>query len=279
MSLHSIGRDGDLRLTFAKQGKHTTLTESYSRPPLQVMRAIRDAAGCLCVYLLSPTGGVVQNDRYNIHIDVGDDTHALFTTQSATKVYRMPDGCAEQFIHINVGRDALFEFVPDAVILFADADLRQHIEVTLQPGALVVLYEIVMPGRVARGEHLHFRRYANRIVVRDSAGLVLYDAADIEPARADLTTIGRLEGYHCWGSAYIVGDLQAHNIDAAEFCTTQRGLLERDGAVGSLSALYRAGVCARVLSQRLETIYAAFSDLRAVLRTQYLGLPAATLRK
>src|SRR5688572_30135099 len=149
MSLHSIGRDGDLRLTFAKQGKHTTLTESYSRPPLQVMRAIRDAAGCLCVYLLSPTGGVVQNDRYNIHISVGDDAHALFTTQSATKVYRMPDGCAEQSLRIDVGRNALFEFVPDAVILFADADLRQTIEVTLQPGALAVLYEIVMPGRLA----------------------------------------------------------------------------------------------------------------------------------
>ncbi len=88
------------------------------------MRAIRDAAGCLCVYLLSPTGGVVQNDRYNIHISVGDEAHALFTTQSATKVYRMPEGCADQVIWIEVGRDAVFEFVPDTVILFADAELR-----------------------------------------------------------------------------------------------------------------------------------------------------------
>jgi urease accessory protein len=279
MSLHNIGRDGELRLTFARQGKHTTLTESYSRPPLQVMRAIRDAAGCLCVYLLSPTGGVVQNDRYTFDINVGENTHALFTTQSATKVYRMPDGCAEQFTRINVGKNAVFEFAPDAVILFAESDLRQHIEVTLHEGALALLYEIVMPGRIARGEQLQFRRYANRIVVRDEAGLILYDAADLEPARDDLTTIGRLENYACWGSAYLVGDLGRWNIDAVEFCKTHRGILERDGSIASLSNLYRSGLGVRVLSQRLETIYAAFNDLRGIIRTQYMGLPDAPLRK
>jgi urease accessory protein len=279
MSLHNIGREGALRLTFARRGEHTKLTENYSRPPLQVMRAIRDAAGCLCVYLLSPTGGVVQNDRYLINIDVGENTHALFTTQSATKVYRMPEGCAEQFTRINVGTNAVFEFVPDAVILFADSDLRQHIEVTLQSGALALLYEIVMPGRLARGEHLQFRHYANRIVVRDESGLILYDAADIEPTRDDLTTIGRLEGYTCWGSAYLVGDLKRWNIDAIEFCKAHRGLLEHDGSIASLSNLHRAGISVRVLSQRLETIYAAFNDLRHIIRTQYMKLPDAPLRK
>lgn len=136
-----------------------------------------------------------------------------------------------------------------------------------------------MPGRLARGEHLRFRRYSNRIVVRDAAGLVLYDAADIQPARDDLNAIGRLEGYPCWGSAYIVGDLKAWNIDALKFCQTHRSLLERSGAVGGLSSLYRAGMCVRMLSQRLETIYAAFLELRAVLRAQYMGLPDAPLRK
>jgi urease accessory protein len=279
LSLHGIGREGELRLAFARRGEHTALVENYSRPPLQVMRAIPDAANCLCVYLLSPTGGVVQGDRYTIQITVGEGANALCTTQSATKVYRMPEGCAEQFIRIDVGEGAVFEFVPDAQILFADADLRQHIEVTLHHGALAFIYEIVMPGRLARGECLQFRRYASRIVVRDSAGLLLYDAADIEPSRGDLTAIGTLEGYPCWGSANLVGDLQAWHIDAMAFCETHRSVLEREGAIGGLSPLFRNGVCVRMVSRRLETIYAAFHELRAVLRTQYMGLPDAPLRK
>ncbi len=279
MSLHPIGREGELRLTFARQAGNTVLTENYSRPPLQVMRAISDNAQCLCIYLLSPTGGVVQGDRYHIQIRVGADTHALFTTQSATKVYKMPDDYAEQFIRIDVESGAIFEFVPDAAILFADSDLRQHIEVTLQPGALLLLHEVIMPGRFARGEHLQFLRYVNRIVVRDVQGLLLHDAATIEPLRTNLDTIGVLEGYRCWGSAYLLGDLKGRGIDAAAFCETHAALFERPDALGSISPLYRNGIGVRMLSQRLETIYAAFHELRGLVRTQYLGLAEAALRK
>jgi len=279
MSLHGIGRDGALRLTFAQQNGRTTLVENYSRPPLQVMRALRDAADCLCVYLLSPTGGVVQGDRYHIDISVGAGTRALFTTQSATKVYRMPDGCAEQMVRIDVERGAIFEFVPDAAILFADADLRQHIDITLHPGALLILHEIVMPGRLAMGERLQFRRYINRLVVQDSEGLLLYDNAVIEPAHNDLDALGRLEGYACWGSAYVLGDLAAWNIDAAAFCEAHHGMFTAEGAIGGLSRLYRNGLAVRMVSQRLETIYTAFHGLRDTLRTQHLGWPDAPLRK
>lgn len=278
-SLHAIGRNGELRLGFARRAGHTTLVENYSRPPLQVMRAIPDAAGCLCIYVLSPTGGVVQGDRYTIHINVGEKAHALFTTQSATKVYRMPEGCAEQTIRINVERGAVFEFVPDAAILFADADLRQSIEITLHPGAMALIYEIVMPGRLASGEHLRFRRYANRLTVRDDLGLLLYDAANIQPETDNLSAIGRLEDYACWGSAYLLGDLAAYNINPATFCETHREILEREGAIGGLSPLYRNGLCVRMLSKRLETIYTGFDGLRQMMRTTYMGLPHAPLRK
>lgn len=279
MSIYGVGRNGELRLAFARRGEQTALVENYARPPLQVMRPIPDAAGCLCTYLLSPTGGVVQNDHYAIHINVGEGAHALFTTQSATKVYKMPDGCAEQVIRIEVQSNAIFEFVPDAVILFADSDLRQDIEVKLDSGALALIFEIVLPGRFARGEHLAFRRYANRLTVRDADGLLLYDAANLEPLHDSLNTIGRLEGYTCWGSAYLVGDLARHRIDAPAFCEAHRELLEREASLGGLSPLYRNGLVARMLSNRLETIYAAFHDLRAVLRTQYMGLPHVPLRK
>lgn len=277
MSLHGIGRDGELRLTFAQRGGETVLAENYSRPPLQVMRAIRDSAGCLCVYLLSPTGGVVQGDRYTIRVAVGAGAHALFTTQAATKVYRMPDGCAEQVVHIEVERDAVCEFVPDAAILFADADFRQRIEVRLHPGALLILHEVVMGGRLARGECLQFRRYANRLIVRDDAGLLVYDSADVEPEHEELTSIGRLEGRACWGSAYVVGDLEARGIEAAAFCAAHQPLFE--ATVGGLSPLYRNGVCARMVSDQVESIYAAFHELRGLIRTGYLGLRDAPLRK
>lgn len=279
MSLHGVGRDGELRLRFEQRAGRTVLTENYSRPPLQVMRAIADRAGCLNVYLLSPTGGIVQGDRYAITIDVAAGSHALVTTQSATKVYRMPDDCAEQTIRIDVQAGAVFEFVPDAAILFADADLSQQIEVRLHGDALLFLHEIVLPGRIARGERLQFRRYANRLIVRDDHGLLLHDAATIQPTEQDLEAVGVLESYTAWGSAYLLGDLAARGIDVEAFCAAQQDLFQIRDGIGALSPLYRNGGAARVIARRLETIYAAFHGLRERVRTQSLGLPSAPLRK
>ncbi|MBC8171823.1 MAG: urease accessory protein UreD [Anaerolineae bacterium] len=277
-TLNQVGRSGELRLSFARRGERTVLLENYSRPPLQVMRPIPDATGCLCIYLLSPSGGVLQDDRYNIQIQVGANTHALFTTPSANRVYRMPTGYAEQKVFVTIEQQGILEFVPDATILFADADWRQTTEVTLAPGALLILHEIIMPGRFAHGEYLQFRNYQNRLIVRDAAGLILYDAARIEPAQQNLERIGWLEGYRCWGSLYVLGDLERWHLNAAQFCRDYGERLTTVHSIGALSPLHRNGFTARMLSQRLETIHDAFGELRQTVRG-CIGLTDAKLRK
>jgi len=284
MSLAQIGRDGELRLTFERRAQGTVLTGNYSRPPLQVMRAIPDPAGGLTVYLLSPTGGVVQGDRYRIDLQVGAGAHAIFTTQSATKIYKMPEGCAEQMVRITIGDGAFLEYLPDAAILFAEADFHQRTQVVLGAGALGLFQEVVMPGRLARGERLAFRRFSSRFSAEDRGGLLVHEAARIEPAAGSLESVGRLEGYSCWGSAYLIGDLAAWKIDAGVLMERLVGIIsserlpKQDGIAG-VSLLARSGLCVRVLSHRLETVYAILQALRDLVRSMGLGLVAAPLRK
>lgn len=278
MTLSAVGRAGELRLSFVQRHQQTQLVENYSRPPLQVMRAIPDKAGCLCVYLLSPSGGVLQDDRYTIDISAGADTHALFTTPSATRIYRMPTGSAEQHIRLNVDANAIFEFVPDANILFADADFYQTMDVTLQPGALAVIQDVVMPGRLARGECWQFRRYRSRLRVRDEQGWLLYDAAQIEPASQNMQQIGVLDGFACWGSLFMVGDLAQRGIDAEAFARAYTERMAGNDYQAGLSLLPRNGLGIRILSHHLDVIYALFAELRLALRG-CLGLPSETLRK
>jgi urease accessory protein len=278
ISRSNTGRKGELRLRFAERDGQTHLAESYFRTPLQVMRPIYDSAGCLCVYLLSPTGGVVQGDEYCIDLTVEPGAHALFTTQAATKVYRMPERGASQVVNIEVRENAVLEYLPDAVILFKDADLSQTINVTLRTGAVLVLQEIVMPGRLARGEILEFRRYANRLIVRDCDGLILYDNVDYAPVNGDLTRLGLFDDRPCWGSWYVLGDLARLGIDTEAFCQSHTLRWDED-AFGSLSALHRNGIGARMVSRSLAPIYEAFTELWQIIRTQHMGLPVSTIRK
>lgn len=274
-----IGRHGALHMTFARQGSRTALVHSYWRPPLQIMRTIEDAAGVCGVYLLSPTGGIVQGDDYEVKITVEVGSHALLTTQAATKVFRMPDRPATQRTVIDVQPGAVFEYVPDAQILFAESDLRQEFEITLHPGGLLLLQDIVMPGRLARGEVLAFTNFESKIVARDEDGLLLYDAMRCRPETGNALDLGLLEGHPCWGSWILLGDLAAWGIDAADFCTRHQDAFTRPGAFGSISPLARHGIAARMLASRLSPIYAAFEDLRVAVRNHHLHRPTTALRK
>ncbi|MEZ4831142.1 MAG: urease accessory protein UreD [Caldilineaceae bacterium] len=273
------GRHGALHMTFVRQRTRTALVHSYWRPPLQIMRTIEDEAGVRCVYLLSPTGGIVQGDDYDVQINVAAGAHALLTTQAATKVFRMPDRPATQRTVIDVQPGAVFEYVPDAQILFAQSDLRQEFEITVHRGGLLLLHDIVMPGRLARGEVLEFTNFASKIVARDEDGLLLYDAMRCRPDQGNVLDLGLLEDHPCWGSWYLLGDLTAWNINAADFCTRHQDTFARPGAFGSISPLARNGIAARMVAQRLSPIYAAFEDLRAVVRNRHLHRPTTALRK
>ncbi|MEQ8677670.1 MAG: urease accessory protein UreD [Aggregatilineales bacterium] len=272
-----IGRQGALRLHFAKSRAKTILRESYSHAPLQVMRPIEDDHGGLQIFMLSPTGGVVQGDHYTIEIRLDAGTHALITTIAANKVYKMPDGLARQTINITVGEGAILEFVPDALILFKDSELEQTVHITLEKGALCIFQESVMGGRISRGEILQFRRYYNHIEVCDERGLLLYDRADYQPQPADIHQIGLLDGFAIWGSWYAFGDFTKRGIDLQQFCH-DHSEFGTDAVFGSLSTLHRNGLSARLLTNRLESIETAFHQLRHAMH-RALNIPYSRLRK
>jgi len=273
-----VGRDGQLRLRFEGHNNKTAMTESYFRTPLQVMQAIPDNAGCLAAYLLSPTGGVVQHDRYDVKITHEANTHALVTTVAATKVYRMPQGKAIQHITIDVGENAILEFVPDALILFKDADFEQIVTINLQKGALCMFQDSVMGGRIAHhDEFLQFRQLNNRVNIRDENGLIVYDAMRFAPTRHDHNRLGLLDGYTCWGSAYIVGDISRFQYNNATFCEMVNDS-DSGNVHSSISELHRSGFAYRILANRLEYLEQDFENLRANFR-HALNISYSPLRK
>ncbi|MEO0563998.1 MAG: urease accessory protein UreD [Chloroflexota bacterium] len=274
---HQIGRQGKLRLHFAHAHGRTVLQESYFHAPLQVMRPIRDDSGAVQIYMLSPTGGVVQGDRYSVDITLDAGTHAVVTTIAANKVYKMPDGYARQIINIHVGAGAILEFIPDALILFKDAELEQEIRITLGDGAVCIFQDSIMGGRITRGEVLQFRRFYNLIDVRDETGLLMYDRMDYKPQPTDVQRIGLFDGFAIWGTWCVFGDLAGRGIDSHAFCQDHQEAMS-ESSLASISALHRNGLCARFLSNRLETIEASFEMLRQSLRSA-LNIRYSKIRK
>jgi len=190
-----VGRDGYLRLEFARRGARTELTKSRFTLPLQVLTPLELADGTSYLMLLNPTGGVLGGDRLVTEIIQQPDTHVCLTTPSATRVYRTQQQPAVLETVIELGEGATLEYLPDHVIPHAGSALRQSLRVEMARGSRAVLLDSLASGRVAHGERWNFTEVDSRAEVRMCGKLASLNRTKITPAFLRPERIGLMEEF------------------------------------------------------------------------------------
>ena len=135
------------------------------------------------LYIMNTSPGLLAGDELNLSWQLAANTNLYLSDQSATKVHPMPQIATKALTNyqIEVHAGATLEFVPEPTILYTDSALEQNIQIKLHPTAKLFLSEIILPGRLARGESYQFRYYFNRLRVTDLIGkLLLTDAMRLE---------------------------------------------------------------------------------------------------
>lgn len=155
------GKVGILRIKFGRDpstGK-TVIREQYCRVPLFIQRVMyleETLPKMAYVYIVSPSGGIIQGDRYRIDITLNNNTFAHVTTQGATRIYKMEKNYATQMVNIKVGEGSYLEYIPDQIIPFRNSRFYQEIELSVHEKATMVYSEMIVPGRVASGEKFDY---------------------------------------------------------------------------------------------------------------------------
>lgn len=287
----SPGQNGLVDLALERRAGRTRLTQSRTRPPLLVQQALypdEAVPDMAYVFLANPTGGLLQNDRHGIAVSVSAGARAHVTTQSATKVYTMTDGVAEQRVRLNVAAGGYLEYLPDPLIPYRDASLEQEVEIVCEPGGALLFSDVITPGRVAMGESFRFRNISNRVTVRGKSGWPAYrEAFDMEPRAGNLTGLGVLglgsprpaadASARTLGSLLIVCDgLPARSI----LDRVRRHLGCRQGAIGGASMLPdSSGVGVKMIGQDCAAVQSALTRVWSIARQELLGVDAPPLRK
>jgi urease accessory protein len=199
----------------------------YATYPFRLSRSLRldpTDAHRAYLYMMNSSPGLLAGDRFQIGVRLSDRASLYLTDQSATKVHQMP---VDQFARIHydfeVGSGASLEFVPEPMILYRDASLEQTMRVTLASTGSLFLSEIMVPGRLARGECFDFRRYFNRLSIYTSTGtLVFSDAMQLtgKTARISVTNPAIFASQPILSSLILVlsgVDLQALELDLERF--------------------------------------------------------------
>jgi urease accessory protein len=197
-----------LRLEQDKSNGKTSVKEQYSRVPLYTQRALyleEALPNMAYMYIISPSGGILQGDRYRMDITLRRHAFAHITTQGATRIYRMERNYATQVINIDVGEECYFEYIPDQVIPYRDSRFYQEANLHVHDNSTLLYSEIITPGRVASGEHFDYDICYMKAIAKDhGGGLKFTDVAMLEPKKRDMKLFGVLSNHDVVGNMYII---------------------------------------------------------------------------
>ena len=273
------GKDGVLELQFAGTGSGTKLVRDYATVPFHISGTLGHDPHpeAETVFVQSPTGGIAQGDRHDIEVDVGSDAIAHISTQSSTKVQEMNGNYAAAETKLSVERGGHLDYVPEPTILHADSRFLQEMRVELKREATAVLSDIVVPGRLARGERFEFERYLSSVSVSGPDGLLFEDATHLTPAETDPDAPGVLGEFTVYGTLFVV----APDRDGAGALsdTLHEAVADCEARAGATALPNDAGVAVRALGDRAETVQAALHAAWSEARETLIGAPAPSGRK
>lgn len=282
-----VGRPGKLgglilRLERDEQNGKTSVKEQYSRVPLYTQRALylEEALPSMAyMYIISPSGGILQGDRYRMDITLRNNALAHITTQGATRVYRMEKNFATQIVNIDVGEDCYFEYIPDQIIPYVDSRFYQIANIKVHDNATMLYSEIMTPGRVARGELFNYDIcYMKAIGRNQKDDLRFVDVAILEPKKRSMKAFGVMENYDTVGSMYVLTPRKyVHELNA-EINSALSGFSPKLYA-GATILPNDSGVIVRMLGDTFSTLRSAVFEVVRTTRKKILNAPFSGIRK
>ncbi|MDW0228104.1 MAG: urease accessory protein UreD [Nitrososphaeraceae archaeon] len=280
------GKVGILRLKLERDpytGK-TIIREQYSRVPLFAQRAmyLEETLPIMAyLYIVSPSGGILQGDRYRIDITLDNNAFAHVTTQGATRIYKMEKNYASQIINIKVGDGSYFEYIPDQIIPFRNSRFYQEVELNVHDNATLIYSETIVPGRVASGEAFEYDICYLRTVGRNQSGKTRFmDTVKLEPRNENLRDEWILGNFQIVGTTYVV--TRESYIDALQYEISDKikGFEVKGNISGATSILpARQGIVVRIVGNSSEDMKKIIFEVVRIARKQIIGASFSGIRK
>ena len=272
-----VGRDGFLRLRFARSGEKTILAQSRFSLPLQALTPLTLANGASYLMLLNPTGGVLGGDHLVTEIAQQAGTHVCLTTPSATRIYRTVEKPALLETTIRLEEGTTLEYFPDHVIPHISSALRQSLHIEMARGSRAIILDSMASGRVAHGERWSFTEMDSQTEVFLCGHPTYINRTRIVPATNRPNRFGWMQEFDYISSMGLFAD---GCKSWKEICTAINDELKSIANIrGGAALLSRDGCMVRFLALSASDMTEAQKRLWDVAREDLLHLPPFDHRK
>lgn len=278
----SMEYNGEIRLEIGKREageQESYIEKQLYKLPLQVMTPFyQDTDGTVFLYLLNPSGGVLDYDNFKIEVKVKDGAKAFISTPSATKIYKKrakEAPAARQKNLFYVGRGSVLEYCPDEIIPYADSAFVQENRFYLEEDSTLITWDILSGGRALRGEVFQFEQYASQTYIYVNNVPLVIDKMAIKPEETDVSNLQCMRDYHYTATVYAYGEgCTGELVDAI----IKEGMQYTDGLLGA-SLVTEKLVAVKILGNHAYTILEEVQRVWDILRRQLLHKEAVRVRK
>lgn len=255
----------------------TALITLEHQSPCRLLLPREGGAALPTGVLLTTTGGLTGGDVIQCRFSAGPGARVRLTTQAAEKIYRAraddPPATVEAELHVAAG--AWLEWVPQEAILFDRCALRRKTTLHVHPEGRTLAAEMVILGRLARGERWAEGLLDDRWAVYVGGALRWLDALRLDGGAL-------LDHPQAFAGARALATAIYSGADAAErrpaLREALRGALDvREGAFGGLTAV-NGLLIARLMGPDAAAVRAALADYLATARALLADLPEAMPR-
>jgi urease accessory protein len=160
----------------------TYLARQSFRAPFHLSKPYWDGHA-LIVQIVNPTAGILAGDVLELDMGVGSKASVLLTSPSASRVFQMHEGEAQFRQSFKVAAEGWLEVMPEPLVLHRGSRFRQSTEIDVADNGRLFFVDLLMPGRLARGEVWAWESLKLELLLRVAGEPILRERLDLSGAQ------------------------------------------------------------------------------------------------
>ncbi len=247
-----VAMKANVQITVATKDQRSYLQNGFTTPPFKVANITESKqTQALRLMIMSASPGVLNNDEYDIDIQVMENASLLLETQSYQRIFATHNSAAQR-TRVIVKKEAELIYLPHPSVPHAGAAFTSSNHIYLEKSARLTWGEIITCGRQLKGEVFQFSKYHSTTNIYIDNKLMVRENLLLQPALQPIAGMGLLEGYTHQASLIHIDPL----ADFSETADEVQDYLDREQAiVFGITKLPCNGVLVRVLGYKAEQLF------------------------
>jgi urease accessory protein len=175
----SVRSKGVLRLTVEARDGRSFRSDTYEEGALR-LRLPKTVGRTLEAVMVNTGGGMAGGDRYDIAVTIGEGAAATLTGASAERIYGAISANTEIDILLTLAPQSRLAWLPLETIFFDRARLERHFTIDLAATSRLLMIEMMVLGRQARGEVMREGAFRDQWRLKRGGRLIFADAVRLD---------------------------------------------------------------------------------------------------